>query len=376
MLPLTMRSGLGGLLLGACLLTAAVAVDSDLICPGNTTAEQVLGDADFSGRIAVVTGGDSGLGYEMAMAFAGRHATVVIATHNETKGAAAATAIKAVHAAADVRSMALDLASLASVRAFATSYEATFGKRLHFLLNNAGITHPSIESHDGFELVYQVDFLGHFLLTELLLPSLRASAPSRVINTASGAHENACEMAGWSADCFKDWTYLPPPVVPKRNVTVHYKTGAVNASSSSYGIAKFANIQHAAALAQREAKAGIKAFSLTPGFAMTGMTGHIDPSDPTIRAFCKQQVKPDPSIPSNPCPFSAAQGAASIAQAVVGNSQSGAYLSRTWACMERPVVMQGFTEVMQEEFYERSLRLVGAEPAAAGITELAAQVII
>eukprot|EP00971_Amphidinium_carterae_P160409 3179936-Amphidinium_carterae.1 len=75
--------------------------------------------------------------------------------------------------------MPLDLSSLASVRAFAKNFTANFGSRLHLLINNAGIAGPSAMSSDGYELVFEVDYLGHFLLTELLLPALRESAPAR-----------------------------------------------------------------------------------------------------------------------------------------------------------------------------------------------------
>lgn len=331
-------------------------------CPGNTTAEEVVVGMDLSGKVAIVTGGDSGLGYAMALELARQKATVVIANHNQTNGEIAARNITAA-TGRSVHAMSLNLGSLESVRRFAHDFLSEHGLRLHLLINNAGISRPSVMTTDGFELVFEVDYLGHFLLTELLLPALRASAPARVVNVASGAHENACESAGWDVDCFKDWTYLPPPVVPVRNVTVHYRSGAKVVLSSSYGIGKFAQVQHAAALARREAAAGVEAFSVTPGLALTGMTSGIDPDSPVIKAFCQAQIHPSPELPPNPCPFSAEQGAAVIAACAAGQvSPSGAYFSRTLACGESPIAMQGFTEAMQDEFYERSLGWVGLSP--------------
>eukprot|EP00930_Biecheleria_cincta_P104843 TRINITY_DN9728_c0_g2_i1.p1 TRINITY_DN9728_c0_g2~~TRINITY_DN9728_c0_g2_i1.p1 ORF type:complete len:382 (+),score=34.19 TRINITY_DN9728_c0_g2_i1:52-1197(+) len=327
-------------------------------CPGDTTAGEVLAGKSFKGKLALVTGGDSGLGYATAFALAQQGARVIIANHNQTHGQQAANKIGNI-TGADVQSFELDLGSLVSVRSFVAQFQKTYGSKLHLLVNNAGIGGPSVNSSDGFELVFQVDYLGHFLLTHLLLPALRNGSPSRVINVASGAHENACESAGWPKDCFKDWTYLPPPVVPKKNVTIHYHFGAKNVSSSSYGIAKFLNIQHAAALAMMESSNGIKAFSLTPGFALTSMTKHVDPTSPGAKAFCEGQVHPDASLPANPCPFSADQGAAVIAFCASGPSRSGAYYSRTYACEERPTVQHGFTESMQLELYNRSLAWVG-----------------
>lgn len=332
-------------------------------CPGNTTADDILDGVDLRGKVALVTGGDSGLGFVMATSFARRGATVIIATHNQSKGDGAALEI-AKKTGADVSApWPLDLASLASVRAFSAAFLAKFTK-LHFLVNNAGIGHPSILSGDKFELVFEVDYLGHFLLTELLLPLLRQSSPSRVVNVASGAHENACESAGWPEGCFKDFTYLPPPAVPVKNVTVHYRTGAKVVRSSSYGIAKFAQTQHAAELALREKDNKIQAFAITPGFALTSMTSGIDPKTVGNSTFCEQQVHPDPSLPAQPCPFSAAQGAAVIAFVATGDAKSGHYYSRGFACGERPVVQHGMSTEMRSEFYMRSREWVGLKSVA------------
>mmetsp|Transcript_4932 Transcript_4932/g.14373 ORF Transcript_4932/g.14373 Transcript_4932/m.14373 type:complete len:366 (-) Transcript_4932:142-1239(-) len=328
-------------------------------CPGNTTADDILASVDLTGKLALVTGGDSGLGYATALAFAKRGAKVVIATHNQSKGESAAQAIASMTGADVSAPWPLDLSTLASVRSFAGSFLAKFGPKLNLLINNAGIGGPSVIDRDGYELVFEVDYLGHFLLTELLLPALRNGSPSRIVNTASGAHENACESAGWPEGCFKDWTYLPPPSVPRRPVTVHFRSGAAVVNSSSYGIAKFLQTQHAAALARSQADHGVQAFSITPGFALTSMTSGFDPNSTSARVFCEQQVHPDPSLPTQACPFSAEQGAAVIAFCAAGAAKSGAYYSRGFACEERPVVNHGMTDQMQDELYVKSLEWVG-----------------
>merc|ERR1719433_1513469 len=90
------------------------------------------------------------------------------------------------------------------------------------------------------------------------------------------------------------------------------------------------------------------------------MTSGVDPSSPGIKRICEPQVHPDPNLPTNPCPFSAEQGAAVIAVCAAGQAHpSGAYFSRTWACQEQPIAMQGFTDEMQLSLYERSLGWVG-----------------
>eukprot|EP00927_Polykrikos_kofoidii_P079254 TRINITY_DN76037_c0_g1_i1.p1 TRINITY_DN76037_c0_g1~~TRINITY_DN76037_c0_g1_i1.p1 ORF type:complete len:364 (+),score=42.16 TRINITY_DN76037_c0_g1_i1:71-1162(+) len=333
-------------------------------CPGNTTADDILASANLSGKLALITGGDSGLGYAIAHAFAKRNATVVIATHNRTKGEIAAKEIAALTGADVTSPWLLDLSSLASVRTFASLFLAHFGPKLNLLINNAGIGGPSVIDHDGYELVFEVDYLGHFLLTELLLPSLRNGRPSKVVNVASGAHENACESAGWPEGCFGDWRYLPPPAVNPKPVTVHYRSGKAVVNASSYGIAKFLQTQHSAAVAKREAVHGVHAFSVTPGFALTSMTSGFDPDSPGIKRICEPQVHPDPSLPRQSCPFTPGQGAAVIAFCAVGKAKSGAYYSRGFACEERPVVNHGMTEQMQADLYMKSLEWIGIERQA------------
>jgi len=327
-------------------------------CPGNTTADDVLAGFNLTGKLAVVTGGDSGLGYATALTLAKHGAKVVIGNHNITRGELAAQNISKA-TGAKVDALPLNLGSLQSVRSFARSFYQKYGETLNLLVNDAGIGAPSILSQDGFELVFQVDYLGPFLLTELLLPALRRGRPSRVVNVASGASENACEAIGLPRDCFHDFSHLPPPVVSNKPVTIHSRSGTYQQNASNYGVAKFLQIQHAAELARRESSNGVEASSLTPGFALTSFTEKVDIHSPFVKAVCQQQVHPLPDLPANSCPFSADEGAAVIAHCAVGNIRSGAYYSRTFACAEHPVTMHGFTESMQAELYEKSLAWAG-----------------
>jgi len=343
-------------------LIATVAVVSDAVampgCLGNTTANDVMAGVNFTGKIAIVTGGDSGLGFATAEALARRDATVVVAARNITASEQAARNLSAL-TGAQVVAFHLDLASLASVHSFAKEFLAKFGLRLHLLVNNAGVGFPSIKLADGFELVFEVDYLGHFLLTELLLPALRRSRPSRVVNVASGAHTQACVLAGWPTDCFKDWTYLPPPVVKKKTFI-----------GPTYGVAKFLQIQHAKGLALREADTGVEAFSVDPGYTLTNSTRpHMlddDGFDPHSSGACQHQAHP-PGLPAQACPFSAGQGAAVIAFCTISShAQPGVYYDRDIACEEGAVVSQGFTEEMIPELYERSLLWAGLPSALSG----------
>lgn len=144
---------------------------------------------DQKGRVAIVTGSSSGIGYEAARVLAAKNATVVIAVRNFEKGDKAAEKIRRNHAAADLRVMRLDLAELASVANFAEELKANFS-RLDLLINNAGVmVPPYAKTADGFELQFGTNHLGHFALTGRLLDLLLETGDSRVVNVSSGAHK-------------------------------------------------------------------------------------------------------------------------------------------------------------------------------------------
>jgi NAD(P)-dependent dehydrogenase (short-subunit alcohol dehydrogenase family) len=142
---------------------------------------------DQPGRVAVVTGANSGLGLVTATELARRGAHVVLAVRNTDAGA---EAVRRIGGAAEVRE--LDLASLASVRTFAAKLAADF-PAIDLLINNAGVVllGPRRTSEDGFELHLATNMLGHFALTGLLLDNLAASHEARVVGLSSITHKNA-----------------------------------------------------------------------------------------------------------------------------------------------------------------------------------------
>ncbi|TNF22369.1 MAG: SDR family NAD(P)-dependent oxidoreductase [Deltaproteobacteria bacterium] len=144
---------------------------------------------DQRGRVAVVTGANSGIGFETARALAEHGATVVMACRSVEKGEAALARVKERAPDADVTLMALDLASLASVAAFAEAVAARF-ERIDLLVNNAGVMMPKrrSETADGFELQLGTNHLGHFALTGALLPRVTKTPGARVVTVASLAH--------------------------------------------------------------------------------------------------------------------------------------------------------------------------------------------
>jgi NAD(P)-dependent dehydrogenase (short-subunit alcohol dehydrogenase family) len=143
---------------------------------------------DLTGRTFVVTGGNSGIGFEAARGLAGARANVVLACRSLEKAGAAVDVIRGEHAAADVEAMALDLASLASVREFAKTFLDRYDA-LHALVNNAGVMAiPRRETTDGFEMQLGTNHLGHFALTGLLFDRLAESGSARIVNVSSTAH--------------------------------------------------------------------------------------------------------------------------------------------------------------------------------------------
>ncbi|MDN4618136.1 oxidoreductase [Paenibacillus sp. PsM32] len=155
---------------------------------------------DMSGKVVIVTGGNSGIGFETALALAQKRATIVIAVRNMEKGADAVNKIKAAYVSANVKAMKLDLSDLTSVKAFAANFLNNY-KSLAILINNAGIMYPPFHlTKDGFESQFGGNHLGHFALTGLLLPHLISTPNSRVITQSSlvahDAHINFDNLDG------------------------------------------------------------------------------------------------------------------------------------------------------------------------------------
>jgi NAD(P)-dependent dehydrogenase (short-subunit alcohol dehydrogenase family) len=142
---------------------------------------------DQTGRIAIVTGANSGLGLVTARELARKGALVVLACRNLDKGRTALAECAPLGAPAELEE--LDLASLASVRSFADRFRAKHGG-LDLLINNAGVMAPPRKrTADGFELQFGTNHLGHFLLTELLLDLMEGRDDARVVTLSSTAHK-------------------------------------------------------------------------------------------------------------------------------------------------------------------------------------------
>jgi NAD(P)-dependent dehydrogenase (short-subunit alcohol dehydrogenase family) len=219
-----------------------------------TTAEVLLG-IDLTGKTALVTGASGGLGAETARGLAGRGAEVTLAARNLEKARAVAEQIRgAGNDRVDV--MELELDRLASVRRFADRYLAAHPV-LSILVNNAGVMAcPLGRTAEGHELQFGTNHLGHFLLTGLLAPALRAGAPARVVSVSSAGHR-------FSAVRFEDVDYHDRPYD----------------KWEAYGQSKTANVLFAVELDRRLASAGVRANAVHPGVILTDLGRHLTPAD-------------------------------------------------------------------------------------------------
>lgn len=144
---------------------------------------------DLTGKVIIVTGGNSGLGYESVKAFAEKGAEVVLASRSLERGNAAKKQMSNSNINGNVKVMQLDLMDFTSIRSFAETFQKDY-KKLDVLLNNAGImTTPYFLTKDGLEAQNGTNHFGHFLLTGLLMDKIKSTPGSRVVNVSSNGHK-------------------------------------------------------------------------------------------------------------------------------------------------------------------------------------------
>jgi retinol dehydrogenase-12 len=205
----------------------------------------------MGGQNVLITGANTGIGLATARALASRGHRVFIACRD---AANARVLTERIHRETGCRLevLALDLARFDSVQACAEQF-AALAIPLHVLINNAGVAGKRGRTPSGFELAFGVNHLGHFLLTQLLLPQLRAAERARVVTVASKAHYEAPGI---------DWN-----AVTKKTRTI---TGL-----AEYSVSKLANVLFSAELARRLAGTGITTYSLHPGVVASDAWRHM-----------------------------------------------------------------------------------------------------
>jgi NAD(P)-dependent dehydrogenase (short-subunit alcohol dehydrogenase family) len=218
----------------------------------NWTVENI---PDLKGKTIVVTGGNSGLGFESVKAFAAKGAEVILASRSTEKGEDARIEILKDYPRGIIKVMQLDLGDLESVKSFVSTFKNSY-KKLDVLLNNAGIMMtPYFTTKDGFEGQLGTNHLGHFALTGLLLDLVLKTPGARVVNVSSAAHKSG-QM---------DFNNL------------QYENGKGYKPMKAYGRSKLSNLLFTYEL-QRKLEAAKKdtiAAAAHPGFALTNIANHL-----------------------------------------------------------------------------------------------------
>jgi NAD(P)-dependent dehydrogenase (short-subunit alcohol dehydrogenase family) len=207
---------------------------------------------DQRGRVAIVTGSNSGIGWDTARVLAQKGATVIMACRSLPKANTAANQIRALKPTGKIEVMALDLGDLESVRAFAAAFLAQYD-RLDLLINNAGVMMPPYgKTTQGFEQQFGINHLGHFALTGLLLERINATPNARIVTVSSGAHQ-------YGIINFDDlnWEKRYPP-------------------TRAYGQSKLANLLFTYELQRKLNAAGFNTLAVAshPGWTATNLQQH------------------------------------------------------------------------------------------------------
>ena len=278
----------------------------------------------IEGARALITGGNTGIGYATAVALAQQGAQVVITSRDEGRGKLALDGIRSDSGNDDVELIGLDLARLASVRRCAEEFQERFD-RLDVLVNNAGVAltrGPRQVTHDGLEMMFGVNHVGHFLLTQRLLPLIRASAPARIVNLSSAGYLMAPDGLDFD-DLQTEKNYH---------------------GFKCYGHSKLANIYFTLELARRLEGESIAVNAVHPGYVDTEL-GHLRPEDkerfvPETRKKSSKKGSGGPDLSALGTPLSPEQGAATsilVASSPEVEGITGRYFADSEVCELTPV---------------------------------------
>jgi NAD(P)-dependent dehydrogenase (short-subunit alcohol dehydrogenase family) len=219
----------------------------------DTTADEVLEGLDLTGRRFVITGAASGLGRESARALASHGASVTLLARSPDRAQNAVAEVGAWVPGADLEPGVADLGDLESICSFADSFLAAH-EAVDVLINNAGVMAcPFGHTANGFETQFGTNHLGHFLLTSLLYPAIRAGEKPRVVTLTSAGHSRAdvnLEDPNFERTEYSEWV--------------------------AYGQAKTANALFARELAKRAGDSGLLSFSVHPGGILTDLGRHLN----------------------------------------------------------------------------------------------------
>jgi NAD(P)-dependent dehydrogenase (short-subunit alcohol dehydrogenase family) len=285
------------------------------------------------GEVCVVTGANAGIGLETARALARLGATVVLTSRDRARGEAAKDDIGKSAPGAALDLVALDLASLASVRAAAAEIAGRHA-RIDVLVNNAGVyfSHRA-ETRDGLEMTFGVNHLGPFLFTCLLLDRLRAAAPARIVNVASHEHTRTAGLDFDDLQATRGYSGI-----------------------AAYRRSKLANVLFTRELARRLAGSGVTANALHPGSVRTQI-GRDGDARGLHRLFIAL------ASPFLIGPERGARTSVFVATSPEIAGVSGRYFAR---CRERAPSRPALDDAAARRLWDESARLVGYEEGGAG----------
>lgn len=279
----------------------------------------------IDGKIAIITGANTGIGKENAIDLAMRGGKVYIACRDQPRGEEALKDIKRVSGSDKVYFLQLDLASLDSIRNFSKKFHE-LESQLHILVNNAGVMAcPKSLTKDGFEMQIGTNHLGHFLLTNLLLDLLKHSAPSRIVMVSSAGHK--------MSDIDKE----------------DFMSERSYSKWKAYGRSKLANVLFASKLAKKLEGTGVTANSCHPGVVQTELGRHM--SD-TLRKYVIAPI----FGPFFKTPWEGAQTQIRLAVDPELENVTGKYFSD---CKEKIPSRAAQNDETATWLYQKSVELVG-----------------
>lgn len=271
----------------------------------------------LSGRVALITGANTGIGLVTARELARQGAHLFITCRDLATARKALDDIREASGNTQVEALTLELGDFASVQACAQTFLAR-DLPLHLLVNNAGLAGAGGITASGFELAFGVNHMGHFLLTQLLLARIKASAPARIVTVASRAHYRASGL---------DWEALRQPTQSRTAIT-------------EYNNSKLANVLFSAELGRRLAGTGVTTYALHPGVVASDVWRAVPWP---IRPLMKLGM------------ISTAQGAVTTLHCATAEKlagESGLYYDK---CQARKPSAMGRDAALAQELWRRSL---------------------
>lgn len=284
---------------------------------------------NMNGKICLVTGATNGIGKATAQALAQMGATVVIVGRNPAKCAAVVSEIKHLSGNDAVEALIADLSIMAEVRQVADQFKAKYQK-LHVLINNAGGAFGKRQfTSEGFEKTFALNHLNYFLLTSLLLDTLKSSAPARIINVSSDSHKSA----------HLDFDDL--------------QSEKGNFVFNAYGRSKLANVMFSYELARRLSDSGVTCNVLHPGLVRTGFASNLGTVASAVIGFFMRFVGSTPE--------QGAQTSVYLATSPVVENVTGKYWEKSKVV---PSGRAAYDEAAWTRLWEVSDKMVAARATA------------